>query len=157
MDLEEYRFIKDYENYEVSNFGNVRNSKTSRILKPNLHKDGYHLIGLWKDGKQNFFQVHRLVAIMFIDNVDDKPTVDHLDRNPKNNNILNLRWATFSEQVLNRDYYHIKQTEHHHIRITSFGTFEVRIKKNKKLTCKTFKTLKEAIIYRDVFIKNNPK
>lgn len=45
--------------------------------------------------------VHRLVAETFIDNPLDKPTVDHIDRNPSNNDVFNLRWADYKEQALN--------------------------------------------------------
>ena len=158
MNLEEYRTIKDYEGlYEISNFGNVRNSKTSRILKLKLHKDGYRVIGLWKDGKQNFFLVHRLVAIAFIPNDDKKLTVDHIIRNPQNNNVNNLRWATQSEQMLNKDYFHRKQDGTHHITITQNLTHRVTFKINGKRTMKCFKILELAIIYRDEFMKLNPK
>jgi hypothetical protein len=41
--------------------------------------------------------------LLFIPNPDNKPTIDHIDRDPLNNNISNLRWANTSEQMLNRD------------------------------------------------------
>lgn len=50
-------------------------------------------------------RVHRLVAETFLANTDEKPTVDHIDRNPFNNHISNLRWATYSEQCFNRAPY----------------------------------------------------
>lgn len=46
--------------------------------------------------------VHRLVAEAFIPNPYNKPTVDHIDRNPKNNHVTNLRWATYKEQSKNQ-------------------------------------------------------
>lgn len=49
--------------------------------------------------------VHRLVAECFIPNSDNKPTVDHIDRNSDNNNYRNLRWATMEEQMRNQDRY----------------------------------------------------
>lgn len=45
--------------------------------------------------------VHRLVAETFIPNPDNKPTVDHIDRNPSNNDVSNLQWADYTEQALN--------------------------------------------------------
>ena len=158
MNLEEYRPIKDYEGlYEVSNFGNVRNVKRNTLLKGSLDKDGYHRMCLSKDGKEKNFQVHRLVAIAFIPNDENKPTVDHIIRDLKNNNVNNLRWATFSEQMSNKGYYHRKQDGTHHIRLLSNLTYRVRIEINKIRTSKSFKTLELAINFRDDFIKNNPK
>ena len=46
---EEFRIIKDYENYSVSNFGNVRNNTTGRILKPGINGNGYYHVILCKD------------------------------------------------------------------------------------------------------------
>ena len=48
---DEFRVIKDFENYEVSNFGNVKNIKTERILKPGINRDGYYHVILCKRWK----------------------------------------------------------------------------------------------------------
>ena len=48
---EEFRVIKDYENYSVSNFGNVKNNTTGKILKPSNSSNGYYKVNLFKDGK----------------------------------------------------------------------------------------------------------
>ena len=80
---EEYRIIKDFENYSVSNIGNVRNNKTGKILKlKNSH--GYRTVNIY--GK--FPRVHRLVGIAFIPNIDNKPYVDHIDNDKTNNNFI---------------------------------------------------------------------
>ena len=98
--MEIWRNINEYENYEVSNLGNVRNKNTSKILKSCLIK-GYYYIKLCKDGKSKNLLNHRLVALSFIDNVDNKLCVDHIDGNKTNNNINNLRYATKSENAMN--------------------------------------------------------
>ena len=158
MNLEEYRTIKNYEGlYEVSNFGNVRNSKTNIILKLKTDKGGYVRVQLSKDGKGKDSLVHRLVAIAFISNDENKPTVDHIIRNPQNNNVSNLRWATYSEQMSNKGYYHHPKTENHHIYITSVMTYGVSFMINKKRTQKTFKTLELAINFRDKYMLDNPR
>ena len=99
--MEEYRVIEGYENYEVSNVGNVRICKTGRIMKSQNNK-GYLIIGLCKNGIRKTFQIHRLVAVAFIENPDDKPYVDHKDGNRSNNHVKNLRWATSSENQMNK-------------------------------------------------------
>jgi hypothetical protein len=93
---EEYRKIKGYESYSVSNFGNVRNEKTCLILKQHLH-NGYYRVGV--QGKKHF--IHRLIAEYFIPNPNNKPYVDHIDNNRSNNRIDNLRWVTTSENNYN--------------------------------------------------------
>ena len=98
--MEIYRIIDNYENYEVSNLGNVKNKKTNIILK-GYPSNGYIKVNLYKDSKMTKFHLHRLVAITFIDNIDDKVCVDHIDGNTCNNNVNNLRWATNSENAMN--------------------------------------------------------
>lgn len=53
--------------------------------------------------KGKTYSVHRIVAETFISNPDNKPTVDHIDRNRKNNTVSNLRWANRHEQNLNTE------------------------------------------------------
>ena len=89
-DIEVWKHLANYENYEVSSFGKVRNKKTSRILKPSCH-GGYMSVGLSNVGKTKSHSVHRLVALTFLDN---KPQVNHKDKNRSNNNVHNLEWCS---------------------------------------------------------------
>lgn len=108
--IEIWKDIRGYENrYQVSNTGKIRSlinnknkiRKQPKILKPYLDKDGYEIIKLSKNCKSRAFKVHRLVAIYFLDNIDDKPAVDHIDTNRRNNNYTNLRWVTNKENSNN--------------------------------------------------------
>ena len=101
-DEELFKPVDGYDNYSISNFGNVKNSKTNRILKLQNHKDGYKLICLYKNGKSKTLKVHRLVGIAFLENPDNRPMIDHIDENKANNNIKNLRWATTQDNSCNR-------------------------------------------------------
>ena len=100
--IEEWKVIDGYNNnYSVSNKGNVKNNNTERILKQTINRDGYHRLSLYVDRKQKTVEIHRLVAIAFIPNPENKPCVDHINNNKIDNNVNNLRWATRSENQHN--------------------------------------------------------
>lgn len=87
--------------YEVSNLGNIKNSNTQNILHHSITKKGYHLVKLYfGGGLHSSHSVHRLVALAFIENPENKPTVNHINGIKSNNAVSNLEWATFSEQEL---------------------------------------------------------
>ena len=91
--------IKRNENYSINENGEVRNDVKGYIKNPFKNKqNGYWIVDLYKDGKSNKVPIHRLVAEAFIPNPHNKLTVDHKDGNRENNDISNLRWATYSEQ-----------------------------------------------------------
>jgi hypothetical protein len=92
--------IKGFENYEVETSGLVRNKLTNRGLSFSRLKNGYLSIKLYKDGKQFNVLLHRIVAIAFIPNPDNKKTVNHKDSNRSNNSIENLEWLSQSENVI---------------------------------------------------------
>lgn len=91
--MEEWKQITDYPKYEVSNTGQVRNSK-GQILKPQPNtKNNYFQVLLWKDSKAKCCYVHRLVAEAFVPK--EKETQIYFwfkDENVQNNNADNLYW-----------------------------------------------------------------
>jgi hypothetical protein len=95
-----WKIIKNFSRYEVSNFGNVRNVKTKRKLK--IHTDSNYYVELsLKDDNNDLYtkKVHRLVAEAFIPNTNNCPTVNHKDFDKSNNNLSNLEWMTFKQQM----------------------------------------------------------
>ena len=95
--METFRIIEGFENYSVSDFGNVKNNKTGRMLKNTIITVGYIQIGLMLNKVECKKRVHILVAKAFIPNPESKSSVDHIDNCKTNNNITNLRWATSKE------------------------------------------------------------
>lgn len=95
--------IDGYPNYHVSQDGRVYSFKSKQWLKPRMKKNGYLQVNLSLNGKQNEKSIHRLVAEVYIANSKNLPCVMHLDDNPKNNHVSNLRWATHQENMADRD------------------------------------------------------
>lgn len=88
--------------YYVSSHGRVKSLKfgKERILKPSLSGNRYLSVDLWYLNKKRKVQnIHRLVALTFIPNPDNKPEVNHIDGNKLNNHIDNLEWVTRRENV----------------------------------------------------------
>ncbi len=95
---EVWKPIPNYEGfYEVSNIGRVRSLyRYKKILHPS-DTNGYRTVELWKGKKRKRIGVHRLVAMAFIDNPDNKPFVNHKDETRDNNSVDNLEWVTHLE------------------------------------------------------------
>lgn len=105
-----FKDIEGFEGmYQISNQANVKSLDrldnrgrkiTGRILKHKIDKDGYHQVILSKDGVPYTKKIHRLVAIAFIPNPENKLTVNHQDTNKDHNYESNLEWATSFENNL---------------------------------------------------------
>ncbi len=101
-----YLPVTGYEGrYTVSDTGevhslNYRRTGLVRELKIMHDSNGYPRVELRKDGYRKTLSLHRLVAIAFIPNPDNKPQVNHKDGNPKNCHVENLEWVTASENLI---------------------------------------------------------
>lgn len=96
--------IKGFPNYEVSSIGRVKglnyaNTGLPNILKPK--KQPYPTVSLRLNNKNNYIRIHRLVATAFLPNPENKPCVDHINGNPQDNKVSNLRWVTHKENMQN--------------------------------------------------------
>lgn len=120
LNKEIWKDIKGYEGYyQVSNFGRVRsmyrlvfnpncsneNKSNLRILKSQEIKShytrgGYKSVSLYRNNVGKQHRLCRLVAINFIENIDNKPCVNHIDGNKENDNVDNLEWVTYTENMV---------------------------------------------------------
>jgi len=97
--------------YEVSDTGQVRTHKDKttfterhgirkweqRVLKQRISIDNTCRVNLWKDGKEQTWLVHRLVAFAFIPTVLNKESINHIDGSRLNNDVSNLEWCDHKE------------------------------------------------------------
>lgn len=136
--------------YAIEEDGRIWSYKTQRYLIHQLTKDNYYRVGLCKDSSRKKYLIHRLIALTYIPNPENKPFIDHIDRNRTNNSINNLRWVSRLENNQNTTVHKDNSTNEINIGFDKRrNTFRVRITRNGKAQHKYIKTLQEAIVYRD--------
>ena len=92
--------IKGYEErYSSTKNGKIWSHRRKKFLKPKPDKDGYLRVVLFKDGERKDFGIHRLVGIVYIDNLDNKPQINHKNGIKTDNRVKNLEWTTAKENI----------------------------------------------------------
>jgi len=136
--------------YQATTDGKIYSLISNRFLK--LGDDTYNYATCSLNDKT--YKVHRIIALTFLENPENKPHVDHINRNRRDNRVSNLRYLSMSDNQLNRNPY-VKQPEHlKYIRVKT-TTFKVVIKrKDDKTIYKSFKTLQEAQAFRDSILSS---
>ena len=102
-EAEQWKQINGYYDYYISSLGRVFSLKTYEILKLNINKKtGYQFITLRRNRKKRYHEIHRLVALAFLDNPEKKRCVDHINNIKTDNRLENLRFVTHAENGGNR-------------------------------------------------------
>lgn len=123
-----WKDIPSYEGYyQVSNLGKFRSlprvikykqngtrNYPAKSLLTETTRDNYQRIVLMKNGVKIRYQAHRLVALTFIPNPENKPYINHIDGNKSNNNVTNLEWCTASENMIHADKTGLRDMSKHH-------------------------------------------
>ena len=139
--------------YQVSNEGRVMSLKCGRIkIMKTPCSNGYPNVCLMKDKTKHICRVHRLVAEAFLQPVENKLEIDHIDRNRSNNHITNLRYADRSDQSINRNTY--SNTGHKNIsKHASSGWYHILIRRHGVIVLNSaHPNLEEAIFHRDAYL-----
>ncbi len=140
IDITNFKPIPGFEKYLISKEGVIYSTIVKKLRKINTERfiksKSYINVGLrHSDGKEYKRLIHRLVAITYIPNPENKTTVNHIDGNKYNNNVTNLEWASQQEQVDHVIKNNLKKKIQH-------GTSIVRIKPNGSVT--HYNCIKEA-------------
>jgi hypothetical protein len=88
--------IDSLSNYCIDEYGCILNTRTRCVIIPSVSKKGYLQVCLTN---KNTYIIHRLIALTFIENKENKPEVNHIDGNKLNNHISNLEWNTTQENL----------------------------------------------------------
>ena len=132
--MEIWKSINGYEHYYISNTGKIKNTKNNKnkLLNPIIRENKYSSITLYKNNNKKSFTMHRLIAIYFIPNPENKPCVNHINGLKYDFNIDNLEWCTYSEneihsvKILNKKHNGVKGVKNHNNKLKELDVFYIK-------------------------------
>lgn len=151
--MEEWRDIPGFPKYQISNLGRVKSLNYKRtnqehLLTPVSLPDEYVFVNIWSGGQVLAVKIHKLVALAFLPNPEENQELHHINHKRYDNRVENLMWVTKSYNCLNRK----KTTNTGHQMITKdsrWESYKVSIKEGNYRIMKSFKTLEQAILWRN--------
>lgn len=152
--LKDFETVK--ENYYINDLFQIYNKNTNKYIKPCIMKIGYYMIGLGttdtRKGKK--FYLHRLIMRAFKDNETEGFHIDHINRDKTNNSINNLRFVSRRINQENRNVQCNNKLGEKNIYFSEKEQrYIVDIRINNKRKIKRTKTLEEAILFRNNYVK----
>jgi DNA-binding Lrp family transcriptional regulator len=103
MNLKRNEVVKDVKEYEglyaITNTGRVWSHRRKKWKKMWIDAYGYPRVTISVDCKETYFKIHRLVATAFVDNVENKPQVNHKNGVKADCRAANLEWVTARENL----------------------------------------------------------
>lgn len=145
--------IQGHPQYLVYRDGRVWSKKRNIFIKQHINTYGYYVVSI--DYKT--ISIHRLLGIHFISNHQNKPCIDHIDRNRLNNNLTNLRWVSYHENSSNRGGQSTNTSGHKHIHFVKSrkSGWKFQKKTDGRGHSRYFATKRDAICYKFIFILKN--
>lgn len=154
MEEEIWKQCQDFPDYFVSNMGNIKSLKYNKekILKQRFNRErNYYYIGIQSSEGQKTVLIHRLIGKAFLEPIEGKEEIDHIDKNTKNNRLSNLHWVDRSENLLNRSP--PKRKNNTGEPYISFLKRDSIYKVSIKNQIKYFKRLEDAISFRNTILE----
>ncbi len=143
--------INNFNDYLIYKDGRVYSKKNNIFMKNRKNDKGYLVISLYNKSIRKHFSIHRLIAENYINNPDKYLFVDHIDRNPLNNNIENLRWCNRELNNQNRRINKNNKLGHKSISLNK-NSFKFSKSYNHKNYSKSFISLTDALCYKYIFL-----
>lgn len=158
-----FRLWEEFPKYEVGDNGsiwslNYNNTQQRHEIKQHIDKYGYKYVVLVVDGKRYKRLVHRMVAISFIENPENKPQVNHVDGNKINNIVENLEWNTARENVIHSYASNLKRTTEKQKLVASIrysGTNNPKCKLTKEIVSEIRKLRGEGNTLDELSVRYN--
>ena len=144
--------VQGFPDYIIYEDGRVFGKRYNKFLQP-CERRGYLYVGLHNQRKVKNKLIHRLIATHYIPNPENKPTVDHINRDTKDNRVENLRWATRIEQSANQGLSKRNTSGHKYIHWNkSYNGWRLHKQGSGEGVNRYFKSKIDCICYKFIYL-----